>query len=58
MSDPPAAEAEYPHDPMEDGDEIELGNVVLRCIHTPGHRPEHCCLAVTIAPEATSRGSC
>jgi rhodanese-related sulfurtransferase len=20
---------------------------VLRCIHTPGHRPEHCCLAVS-----------
>jgi hydroxyacylglutathione hydrolase len=42
----PLAEAEYPHDPMEDGDEIALGDVVLRCIHTPGHRPEHCCLAV------------
>jgi hydroxyacylglutathione hydrolase len=42
----PAAEAEYPHDTMEDGAEIEVGAVVLRCIHTPGHRPEHCCLAV------------
>jgi hydroxyacylglutathione hydrolase len=42
----PAAEAEYPHDAMEDGTEIEIGAVVLRCIHTPGHRPEHCCLAV------------
>jgi glyoxylase-like metal-dependent hydrolase (beta-lactamase superfamily II)/rhodanese-related sulfurtransferase len=40
------AEAEYPHDPMEDGDEIALGEVVLRCVHTPGHRPEHCCIAV------------
>jgi len=43
----PAANAEYPHDPLEDGDEITLGDVVLRCIHTPGHRPEHCCLAVS-----------
>jgi hydroxyacylglutathione hydrolase len=42
----PAAGAEYPHDPFEDGDELALGEVVLRCIHTPGHRPEHCCLAV------------
>jgi hydroxyacylglutathione hydrolase len=42
----PLANAEYAHDPMEDGDEIALGHVVLRCIHTPGHRPEHCCLAV------------
>jgi hydroxyacylglutathione hydrolase len=43
----PAADAEYPHDPLEDGVEIGLGDVVLRCIHTPGHRPEHCCLAVS-----------
>jgi glyoxylase-like metal-dependent hydrolase (beta-lactamase superfamily II)/rhodanese-related sulfurtransferase len=42
----PAAEAEFPHDTMEDGTEIELGDVVLRCLHTRGHRPEHCCLAV------------
>ncbi len=42
----PDAEAEYPHDAMEDGAEIVLGDIVLRCIHTPGHRPEHCCLAV------------
>jgi glyoxylase-like metal-dependent hydrolase (beta-lactamase superfamily II)/rhodanese-related sulfurtransferase len=41
------AGAEYPHDPMEDGDEIVLGDIVLRCIHTPGHRPEHCCIAVS-----------
>jgi hydroxyacylglutathione hydrolase len=40
------AEAEYPHDPMEDGGEIVLGDIVLRCIHTPGHRPEHSCVAV------------
>ena len=42
----PAAEAEYAHDPLEDGAELELGAVVLRAIHTPGHRPEHTCLAV------------
>lgn len=42
----PAAEAEYPFEPLEDGTELELGNVVLRAIHTPGHRPEHTCLAV------------
>jgi len=43
----PAATAEYANDLLEDGDEIVLGEVVLRCIHTPGHRPEHCCLAVS-----------
>jgi glyoxylase-like metal-dependent hydrolase (beta-lactamase superfamily II)/rhodanese-related sulfurtransferase len=41
-----AAGAEYPHEPLKDGTEIELGEVVLRTIHTPGHRPEHCAFAV------------
>ena len=42
----PAAEAAYAHDALTDGVELEFGQVVLRAIHTPGHRPEHCCLAV------------
>jgi glyoxylase-like metal-dependent hydrolase (beta-lactamase superfamily II)/rhodanese-related sulfurtransferase len=41
-----AAEAAFPHEPLEDGTEVEVGAVVLRTIHTPGHRPEHCCFAV------------
>ena len=40
------AEAAYPHDVLEDGAELELGQIVLRAIHTPGHPPEHTCLAV------------
>lgn len=42
----PLADAAYPHDPLEDGGEVVLGDVVLRCLHTPGHRPEHCCFLV------------
>ncbi len=42
----PAAEVAYPNDPLDDGDEVTVGTVKLRCVHTPGHRPEHCCLAV------------
>ena len=42
----PLAEPEYPADSLEDGAEINVGRVVLRCLHTPGHRPEHCCFAV------------
>jgi glyoxylase-like metal-dependent hydrolase (beta-lactamase superfamily II)/rhodanese-related sulfurtransferase len=42
----PDANGEYPSDPMPDGAEVVLGDIVLRCIHTPGHRPEHCCVAV------------
>ena len=41
-----AAGAEFPHEPLEDGAEIVLGETVLRTIHTPGHRPEHCAFAV------------
>jgi hydroxyacylglutathione hydrolase len=42
----PIAAVEYSFDPLEDGDEIRVGNVSLRCLHTPGHRPEHCCFTV------------
>jgi hydroxyacylglutathione hydrolase len=38
-----AAEAGYPHDELSDGDEIPVGSLRIRTIHTPGHRPEHCC---------------
>jgi hydroxyacylglutathione hydrolase len=38
-----AAGAGYPHDPLADGDELVAGAVTVRCLHTPGHRPEHCC---------------
>jgi hydroxyacylglutathione hydrolase len=41
-----AADAAYEHDALADGQEIVLGNVALRVIHTPGHRPEHCCFVV------------
>jgi hydroxyacylglutathione hydrolase len=41
-----AAEAEYPHDPLADGDEAAVGSVSVRCLHTPGHRPEHCAFLV------------
>ncbi len=48
----PAANPEYPHEPLADGQEISLGDVKIRVLHTPGHRPEHCCFVVV----DTSRG--
>jgi hydroxyacylglutathione hydrolase len=45
----PAAEPGFPFEPLEDGAEIEVGNVRLRVLHTPGHRPEHCAFAVADA---------
>jgi hydroxyacylglutathione hydrolase len=41
-----AAGAAYPHEALGDGSEVEVGDVVVRTIHTPGHRPEHCAFAV------------
>jgi hydroxyacylglutathione hydrolase len=42
----PAAEPAYDFVPLEDGEEIAVGSVAVRVIHTPGHRPEHCAFAV------------
>ncbi len=42
----PLGEPAFDCDELEDGSEIELGAVCLRVLHTPGHRPEHCCVAV------------
>ena len=41
-----AARAEYPFGPLADGEEVRAGAVALRVVHTPGHRPEHCCFEV------------
>lgn len=35
------AEYDFEHESLRDGDEIELGDVVLTARHTPGHTPEH-----------------
>ena len=42
----PAAEPEYAFEPLEDGQEIDLGAVTIRVLHTPGPRPEHCAFEV------------
>ncbi len=40
------AEPEYPCEPLADGDEIAVGAVRVRVLHTPGHRPEHSAFVV------------
>jgi glyoxylase-like metal-dependent hydrolase (beta-lactamase superfamily II)/rhodanese-related sulfurtransferase len=42
----PLAEPEFPFDPLEDGQVLQVGSVSVRVIHTPGHRPEHCAFVV------------
>lgn len=33
--------------PLRDGEDIEVGNVVAKVLHTPGHTPDSICLLVT-----------
>jgi glyoxylase-like metal-dependent hydrolase (beta-lactamase superfamily II) len=33
--------------PVRDGEELDLGNVWIKVLHTPGHTPEHISLLVT-----------
>jgi glyoxylase-like metal-dependent hydrolase (beta-lactamase superfamily II)/rhodanese-related sulfurtransferase len=35
------AGVEYEHEPLEDGDVVEMGEVRIVAVATPGHRPEH-----------------
>jgi hydroxyacylglutathione hydrolase len=35
------ADVEYEHKPLADGDTVELGEVRITALATPGHRPEH-----------------
>jgi hydroxyacylglutathione hydrolase len=46
------AGVEYEHEPLEDGDVIEVGDVRIKTMATPGHRPEHLSFAI----EDASRG--
>ncbi|TIL77763.1 MAG: MBL fold metallo-hydrolase, partial [Mesorhizobium sp.] len=41
------AEAGFPFRRAKDGEVVELGNVTMTVMHTPGHTPEHISLLVT-----------
>ncbi len=36
----------YDHEAIEDGFELEVGELLIRALHTPGHRPEHTAFAL------------
>ncbi len=38
---PMGAPVEFEHEPLADGDEVELGNTHVRALATPGHAPAH-----------------
>ena len=41
------ADAQYPFCHLRDGEVLDLGNVKIQVLHTPGHTPEHISLLVT-----------
>ena len=43
----PAANAAFPHEPVEHGREIQIGSVGLQVIHVPGHTPDSIAVLVT-----------
>ena len=40
------AEPRFAHEPLIDGQVLEVGATRIRVLHTPGHRPEHCAFVV------------
>jgi hydroxyacylglutathione hydrolase len=42
-----SADVEFAFTPVDDGDVIELGNTIVRVLHTPGHSPESISLVVS-----------
>jgi hydroxyacylglutathione hydrolase len=42
-----SAGAQFRFQGVSENDELELGNVKIRVLHTPGHTPEHIALVVT-----------
>jgi glyoxylase-like metal-dependent hydrolase (beta-lactamase superfamily II) len=42
-----SADVAFDFTPLADGEELDIGNVTVRVLHTPGHTPESVCLLVT-----------
>jgi hydroxyacylglutathione hydrolase len=38
--------AYYPHQTFDEGEEINLGNIKLKALHTPGHSPDSICIVL------------
>jgi hydroxyacylglutathione hydrolase len=57
------AEATFPHRAVSDGDEVNVGEIVLRVMETPGHTPESISILVidpakSAQPEKVLTGDC
>ena len=50
---PAGAQASYAHTPVHEGDEVCLGQVIIRILETPGHTPEHVSYVIIDRSRAT-----
>lgn len=53
-----SADVSFDFNAVTDSQDLDLGNVGIRVLHTPGHTPESISLLVTDKPEVPNRGSC
>jgi glyoxylase-like metal-dependent hydrolase (beta-lactamase superfamily II) len=42
-----SADVAFPFEPLDDAQTVEIGNTILRVLHTPGHTPESICIVVS-----------
>jgi hydroxyacylglutathione hydrolase len=47
-----AADVQFPFNALTDGQDLQLGQLIIHAVHTPGHRPESVCLLVTNPPRS------
>lgn len=47
---------EFEGERLYDGDEIRIGNITVKAVHTPGHTPEHLSFLVTDGGQADAPG--
>jgi hydroxyacylglutathione hydrolase len=50
---PRLADVQFPHQPIDAGDVVNIGNLVIRAMHTPGHTPEHTAYVVSDTPRSS-----
>jgi hydroxyacylglutathione hydrolase len=51
------ANAAFPHVPLTDGLEVQMGAVRIRALETPGHTPESVCLVITDEDKSSGKSS-
>jgi hydroxyacylglutathione hydrolase len=47
-----SADVHFDFEPLTDGQDLHLGQLIIHVLHTPGHRPESICLTLTNPPRS------